>query len=151
MPELPELEALRQKLGPALQDRMVTGVEINPRHAHLLRYPVDEFAKEVPARRIRGVSRRGKHMVFDFDGDRKLIINPMLGGRFQLASEDLKPTANHVFSLRLEGHEELRYNDFKELGRIYWVADPKTEVPGWVVRIPEPPSPRKRFDRVPRA
>ena len=137
MPELPELEALRQKLGPQLQDRMVTAVEVNPKHAHLLRYPVDEFAKEVPARRIRGVSRRGKHMVFDFDGDRRLVINPMLGGRFQLAGDDSKPPVTHVFSLRLEGHEELRYNDWKELGRIYWVREPATEVPAWADLGPE--------------
>ncbi len=52
MPELPELEALRLKLGPALEGRMITAVEVNPKNAHLLRYPVDEFAKEVPARRI---------------------------------------------------------------------------------------------------
>lgn len=137
MPELPELEALRRKLGPQLQDRMVTAVEVNPRHAHLLRYPVDEFAKEMPARRIRAISRRGKHLVFDFDGDRSLVINPMLGGRFQLTDEKTKHAATHVFSLRLEGREELRYNDFKELGRIYWVRDPATEVPAWADLGPE--------------
>ena len=101
MPELPELEALRLKLGPQLEGRMVTAVEVKPKNAHLLRYPVDEFAKEVPARRIESVWRRGKHMIFDF-GERKLVINPMLGGRFQLAEADSKSPATQVFALRLE-------------------------------------------------
>ena len=115
---------------------MVTGCEVNPKNAHLLRYPVDEFVKEVPARRIDRVWRRGKHMVFDF-GERKLVINPMLGGRFQLADADSKPSATQVFSLRLEGKEELRYTDFKNLGRIYWAGDPATEVPAWAELGPE--------------
>ena len=136
MPELPELEALRLKLGPALEGRMVTAVEVSPRNAHLLRYPVEEFAREVPARRIESVWRRGKHLVFDF-GDRKLVVNPMLGGRFQLAPADAKAPATQVFALRLEGREELRYTDFKNLGRIYWAADPAVDVPAWAELGPE--------------
>jgi formamidopyrimidine-DNA glycosylase len=136
MPELPELEALRIKLGPDLEGRMVTGCEVSPKNAHLLRYPVDEFARDVPARRLDSVWRRGKHLVFDF-GERKLVINPMLGGRFELAREDEKVAGTQVFSLRLEGREELRYTDFKNLGRIYWVADPATEVPAWAELGPE--------------
>lgn len=136
MPELPELEALRIKLSPDLDGRMVTGCEVNQKKAHLLRYPVDDFAKEVPARRIERVWRRGKHLVFDF-GERKLVINPMLGGRFQLADPESKPPATHVFSLRLEGRQELRYTDFRDMGRIYWAADPATEVPAWPEMGPE--------------
>jgi formamidopyrimidine-DNA glycosylase len=136
MPELPELEALRIKLSPELEGRMVTGCEVNPKKAHLLRYPVEEFAKEVPARRIDRVWRRGKHLVFDF-GERKLVINPMLGGRFQLVEADSKTPATQVFSLRLEGRQELRYTDFKNLGRIYWAGDPATDVPVWAELGPE--------------
>ena len=115
---------------------MVTGCEVNPKNAHLLRYPVDEFVKEVPARRIDRVWRRGKHLVFDF-GERQLVINPMLGGRFQLVPADTKPSLTQVFSLRLEGREELRYTDFKNLGRIYWAGDPATDVPAWAELGPE--------------
>ncbi|GAC1617159.1 MAG: bifunctional DNA-formamidopyrimidine glycosylase/DNA-(apurinic or apyrimidinic site) lyase [Candidatus Dormibacteraceae bacterium] len=136
MPELPELEALRHKLAPRLEGRMVTAVEINPAKAHLLRYPVDEFAREVPGRRIESVARRGKHMVFGL-GDHRLVINPMLGGRFGVVEVEAKLPATHVFSLRLEGREELRYTDFKELGRIYWVVDPQAQVPAWAELGPE--------------
>ena len=136
MPELPELEALRTRLAPELEGRMVTACEVVPKNAHLLRYPVDEFQKEVPARRIDRVWRRGKHLVFDF-GDRRLVVNPMLGGRFDLAPEGEKQPANQVFALRLEGKVELRYTDFRNLGRIYWVADPLKEVPAWAELGPE--------------
>jgi formamidopyrimidine-DNA glycosylase len=142
MPELPELEALRVQLGPRLEGRLVTAVEVNPKKAHLLRYPVEAFAHELPYRRIQTMWRRGKHLVFDMElaggGDlRHLVINPMLGGRFQLADADSRPPATHVFSLRLERGEELRYLDFRDMGRIYWTPDPARDVHAWPEMGPE--------------
>jgi formamidopyrimidine-DNA glycosylase len=142
MPELPELEALRLQLGPRLQGRLVTAVDVNPKKGHLLRYPVESFAHELPFRRIQSMRRRGKHLIFDMElarGDelRHLVVNPMLGGRFQLADAESRPPGTHVFSLRLEGGEELRYLDFRDMGRIYWTEDPAAEVPAWAEMGPE--------------
>jgi formamidopyrimidine-DNA glycosylase len=142
MPELPELEALRLQLGPRLQGRLVTAVDVNPKKGHLLRYPVESFAQELPFRRIQSIRRRGKHLIFDLElargGElRHLVVNPMLGGRFQLADAESRPPGTHVFSLRLEGGEELRYLDFRDMGRIYWTQDPAAEVPAWAEMGPE--------------
>jgi formamidopyrimidine-DNA glycosylase len=142
MPELPELEALRLQLGPRLQGRLVTAVDVNPKKGHLLRYPVESFAHELPFRRIQSIRRRGKHLIFDLElargGElRHLVVNPMLGGRFQLADAESRPPGTHVFSLRLEGGEELRYLDFRDMGRIYWTQDPAAEVPAWAEMGPE--------------
>ena len=142
MPEMPELEALRQVLGPQLEGALVTACEVVPRKAHLLRYPVEEFEKEVPYRRFTRTWRRGKHLVFELDlargGEaRSLVINPMLGGRFDLVAADEKVSGNQVFALRLEGGRELRYLDFRDMGRIYWTDDPKRDVPAWADMGPE--------------
>src|SRR5437588_275444 len=142
MPELPELEALRLQLGPRLEGRLVTAVDVNPRSGHLLRYPPETFAHELPFRRFTRTWRRGKHLAFDLElaagGDlRHLVINPMLGGRFDLAGEDERAPATRVFSLRLDGGDELRYLDFRDMGRIYWTADPAGDVPAWRELGPE--------------
>jgi formamidopyrimidine-DNA glycosylase len=162
MPEMPELEALRQVLAPALDGALVTACEVVAKKAHLLRYPVEEFEKEVPYRRFTRTWRRGKHLVFELElargGEgRSLVINPMLGGRFDLASADDKVSGNQVFALRLQGGgrgeglgparpggefpqaggRELRYLDFRDMGRIYWTADPTREVPAWADMGPE--------------
>src|SRR6185312_8433438 len=119
MPELPELEALRIRLAPRLEGKLITGATVNPKKGHLLRYPVENFANELPARRVKSLTRRGKHLVFATEvgagGDERwLVINPMLGGRVQL-----------------------RYLDFRDMGRIYWVRDVEKEVPGWSLLGPE--------------
>ncbi|HVH62292.1 MAG TPA: DNA-formamidopyrimidine glycosylase family protein [Candidatus Dormibacteraeota bacterium] len=142
MPELPELEALRIRIGPRVEGKLITGSSVNPKKAHLLRYPVDNFALELPARRILSMTRRGKHLVFATElggggSPRWLVVNPMLGGRFQVAGPDDPVPATEVFTLRIEGKLELRYLDFRDMGRIYWVSDCDREVPAWPVQGPE--------------
>lgn len=142
MPELPELEAVRIRVAPRLEGKLITAATVNPRKGHLLRYPVENFALELPARRITSMTRRGKHLVFATElggggAQRWLVINPMLGGRFQLASGEEPVPATEVFTVRVEGKQELRYLDFRDMGRIYWVADLDREVPGWSMLGPE--------------
>ncbi|TMD21964.1 MAG: hypothetical protein E6I98_00780, partial [Chloroflexi bacterium] len=108
MPELPELEALRIRMAPRLEGKLITAASVTPKKAHLLRYPVEEFARELPARRITSLTRRGKHLVFATEhggggAPRWLVINPMLGGRFQLAGDGEPVPATHVFTIRVEG------------------------------------------------
>ena len=142
MPELPELDALRIRLAPRLEGKLITAASVNPKKAHMLRYPVDNFAQELPARRITSLTRRGKHLVFATElggggGPRWLVINPMLGGRFQMAGPADPVPATEVFTIRVEGKQEMRYLDFRDMGRIYWVDDPGREVPGWAALGPE--------------
>ena len=130
------------RIGPRVEGRLITAATVNPKKAHLLRYPVDNFALELPARRVTSLTRRGKHMVFatELGGGgqpRWLVINPMLGGRFQIVGGDAPVPATEVFTLRLEGKQELRYLDFRDMGRIYWVSDLEREVPGWADLGPE--------------
>ena len=142
MPELPELEAVRIRLSPRLEGRLITAATVNPKKGHMLRYPVEHFADELPARRIVSLSRRGKHLVFGTElggggSERWLVINPMLGGRFQMADGEAPVPATEVFTIRIEGRKELRYLDFRDMGRIYWVGDLMKEVPGWAGLGPE--------------
>jgi formamidopyrimidine-DNA glycosylase len=142
MPEMPELEALRIRMAPRLEGKLITAASVNPKKAHMLRYPVDEFARELPARRITSLTRRGKHLVFATElggggSPRWLVINPMLGGRFQIEEDGGAAPATGVFTVRVEGKLEMRYLDFRDMGRIYWVAECDREVPGWAALGPE--------------
>jgi formamidopyrimidine-DNA glycosylase len=142
MPELPELEALRIRLAPRLEGKLITAATVNPKKAHMLRYPVENFANELPARRIVSLVRRGKHLVFGTElgaggSARWLVINPMLGGRFQMADMSAPVPATEVFTIRVEGKQEMRYLDFRDMGRIYWASDLDKDVPGWSLVGPE--------------
>ncbi|HLG69010.1 MAG TPA: DNA-formamidopyrimidine glycosylase family protein [Chloroflexota bacterium] len=140
MPELPELEAVRRRFAPRVEGRVVDGVEVNPRKGFLLRSPLPVFTSELKGRRISQVWRRGKHMVYDLEAEGDLghlVINPMLGGRFQMTPLGAKRQAAHIFSLLLDGAEELRYLDFRDMGRVYWAHDLEKEVLAWPELGPE--------------
>ncbi len=84
MPELPELEVLRDYLGPRLDQRRVVQVWTSPKLGFLLRTPADEFARQLSGLVFQRAWRRGKFLVFDLDSQH-LVVNPMLGGRMQWA------------------------------------------------------------------
>jgi formamidopyrimidine-DNA glycosylase len=140
MPELHELEVVRMRFGPRLEGRRIEAVEVNPRKGFLLRSPLPVFSSELPGRDFVHTWRRGKHLVFDLDNDGdcgQLVINPMLGGRFQMAPARAKRSAVTIFSILLDNKEELRYLDYKDMGRVYWVRDLDKEVPAWPDLGPE--------------
>jgi len=102
-PNLPGLEALRIRMGPRLEGKLITAASVAPKKAH---------CSAIPSRSSLGSSRReastrscgGKHLVFATElggggSPRCLVINPMLGGRFQLASDGEAVPATHVFTI----------------------------------------------------
>ncbi|MBV8085212.1 MAG: hypothetical protein JO247_10405 [Chloroflexi bacterium] len=141
MPELPELEAYRLRFAPRLSDHVVEAVDVNPRKGFLLRSPYPVFTTEMTGRAIRNVWRRGKHLIFDLESPDadcgQLVVNPMLGGRFTVVKATDKRKAVTIFGLRLDDGAELRYLDFKDMGRVYWTHDPNKDVPVWPELGPE--------------
>src|SRR5438105_69029 len=85
MPELPELEVLREYLGPRLEGKRIAQVWTSPKLSFLLRTPPDEFARQLAGGTFERTWRRGKFLIFDISGQH-LVINPMLGGRLQWTS-----------------------------------------------------------------
>jgi formamidopyrimidine-DNA glycosylase len=82
--------------------------------------------------------RRGKHLLLDAGGSH-LVVNPMLGGRLQLAASGERVAAATVLRLHLDGGgEELRFLDTVRMGRVYLAAaDGLDAVPGWSELGPE--------------
>src|SRR5438477_5177539 len=131
MPELPELEMLREYLGPRVTGRKIAQVWTSPKLSFLMRTPPDEYARQLSGGTFERVWRRGKFLIFDISGQH-LVINPMLGGRLQWTAAAEKVAAATVFRLTLEGGEELRFLDTVKMGRGYWVPPGALPtIPGW--------------------
>lgn len=137
MPELPELEVLREYLAPRLDGKKVVQVWTSPKLSFLLRTPPDEFARQLTGGTFEKTWRRGKFLIFDISGQH-LVINPMLGGRMQWATARDKVAPATVFRLTLDGGEELRFLDTVKMGRVYWVPPGALPtIPGWAELGPD--------------
>ena len=150
MPELPDLTVVADALHAALTGRSITSVDAPGPLA--VRGTPAELAALV-GQRVEEIRRRGQFLLIDLDRDR-IACNPMLTGRFQLASPgDKLPAKTAVvfaFGPRADrardaarwtrgaawqpaddAESEVRYRDPTQMGKIYLVpAGIDRPVPG---------------------
>lgn len=82
MPELPEVETIRRSLLPHVVGARVTGVTVRERR---LRSPIArDFAARLRGRRIAGLERRGKYLLFRLDDGRALLVHLGMSGSLVL-------------------------------------------------------------------
>ncbi|HSD82399.1 MAG TPA: DNA-formamidopyrimidine glycosylase family protein, partial [Anaerolineae bacterium] len=156
MPELPELEVVKEVLQRRVVDQIVEGVQaIGGGSAILVRALTQQRLEEaVTGAQIENVTRRGKFLIFELksasqDSRLFLALNPKLTGRLQLASPKEKrlPKTHLIFSL--SSGEQLRYVDQRTMGQLYLAAD-LAQVPDYATLGPEPfdVSPEEFRDRL---
>jgi len=135
MPELPEVQALAERLDALLAGSVLARVD--PLQFSALKTH-DPSPESLVGRRLEGVGRRGKYLVLDLGGPR-MLIHLSQGGR--VVVED-PPKATRpkgaVVRLRFEGRPSLLVKEFGTERRAgWWVLAPGDDGP--LVRLgPEP-------------
>jgi formamidopyrimidine-DNA glycosylase len=126
MPELPELEIVREVLERRLVGRTIAGVTLAPKGGPIVVRDLAGlgFATALIGERFISVGRRGKYMLFQFAPSRLwLVANPKLTGRLQLCSPGEKKAGPVHATLHFDDPpEELRYVDQKRMGQLYLTA-----------------------------
>lgn len=127
MPELPELLHVKSKLHSALVGRQATAERV--REPVVLRYCVQGNLSLLLGRPLVDVFRKSHFLVFRFEG-LDLAVNPMLAGRFRLATPGEMEERTLGFAIEF-GDVELRYLDDKAMGKAYLLAsDDWNVIPG---------------------
>ena len=127
MPELPELEIVREVLTRRLGGRRIEAVTLAPKGAAVIVRDLtgEGFVAGLAGATLGEIRRRGKFLIFDFPRSPfTLVANPKLSGRFQLAP----PGAKKVGAVHATFHfrnpdEQLRYVDSKQMGQLYLTRD----------------------------
>jgi len=123
MPELPEVETVRRGLEPAMLGARIDRVEA--RRADI-RFPFPpRFAERLAGRRIVGLGRRGKYLLFHLDSYETLIAHLGMSGSFRVQAEEpvgsfkyersKDPNHDHVV-LHLDNGKVVTYNDPRRFG-----------------------------------
>jgi formamidopyrimidine-DNA glycosylase len=121
MPEIPDLEAISGFL-----NRRLPGTRIERAQALIpvvFRVPKAEFEGTLSGNVFGQTTRRGKFLLFDLETGHKLVVNPMLTGRFQYVGPEEKRRAKTCMVLGLSGGQELRYSDERLMGKVYLVPE----------------------------
>jgi len=116
MPELPEVETIARQLRDLVVDRTISGFE--SRWVRLTEpEPADVFAARLRGRRITGVRRRGKFVVFDLDGGEALVVSLRMTGKLLFAVEGVDERYVRG-EIRFTDGTALRFSDTRKFGRM---------------------------------
>jgi formamidopyrimidine-DNA glycosylase len=122
MPELPEVETIRGQLAPLVEGRRLTMIEIlDPRWSRPL--APEELEAALLGRRVERLGRRGKYLVWSFDGDVHLAQHLRMTGAV-LADPDPEPAHTRV-RMRLGPRRGAGTGSGARTGRRLAIVDPR--------------------------
>ena len=119
MPELPEVETVKETLKLKLIGKKIKDVKIY--YDGIIAYPeIKEFSKQIKNLPIKDINRRGKWLMFDLDKYYLLSHLRMEGKYFFKTKGDKLDNHEHVV-FSLDSNEELRYRDTRKFGKMYLI------------------------------
>ncbi len=142
MPELPELEVVREVLVRRLVGQNVAEIKILPPGGPIVVRDLSQagFDAALTGATFTQASRRGKFLVLSFQSRTDvffLAVNPKLTGRLQLAAAGEKRMPKTHVVMGFASGQELRYVDQKQMGQLYLTRDLQA-VPDYAGLGPEP-------------
>lgn len=123
MPELPEVETVRQGLKKLLLGRIIKRVCVY--YDGIIEYPsVLEFTSNIENQKINDIDRFGKWLIFVLD-DYYLLSHLRMEGKYFIkgASDELNKHEHVVF--KLDDDSELRYMDVRKFGKMHLIPKDK--------------------------
>ena len=105
MPELPEIEALRELLVDRFVGQRPSAVSV---HQFALVKTVDPPLDALVGRPLADARRRGKHLLLDFDAELTLAIHLGIGGRIVIADGSRKPPRSVSLAIAMDDSSALR-------------------------------------------
>jgi formamidopyrimidine-DNA glycosylase len=149
MPELPEVETVRQGLEPALVGREIVDLRVGAFAGVLGEADPDAVRVRLQGRRFVDLRRRGKYLIADLDDGTALLIHLRMTGNLVHLSRDAPPERFEHLAIAMDDGTELRFSDQRKFGRVLHIQT--SEFDALDARLgPEPLSPRFTADELAR-
>ena len=118
MPELPEVETIKNELAPHIIGHSITNITLFDEK--LVHQPsVAEFCSRLIGQKITGIERRGKYLIFSLSGGETLIIHLKMSGSLLL-----KPPERFTRAIiHLDNGTKLYFRDPRKFGAMWLVGD----------------------------
>jgi len=125
MPELPEVETIKNELSPRVVGQSFTQVTILD--AKIIKdCSVEEVSRGLIGQRIESLERRGKYLIFHLSNGRSLVMHLRMTGVLLLNPKEVDRYARAVF--QFSNGNRLVFRDLRRLGVIWLVDEARTVV-----------------------
>lgn len=137
MPELPEIESLRQKLEPQLIGATIGKVTLRRKD---LRFPIPKaLVRDLSGATILRLWRRSKYLLLDTDFAKTWIVHLGMSGRFFFANPDLPIDKHDHVLVNCQDDRQLRFRDPRRFGMMDWLDTKDLLSQKWFAHLgPEP-------------
>ncbi len=116
MPELPEVETIKNELLPYVVGRTITGITLH--WERIVRQPsVNDFALKIIGQTITGLSRRGKYLFFHLSGGEVLVMHMKMTGSLLIDPSDDRFTRAEIY---LDNGTAIHFWDPRKFG-VMWL------------------------------
>jgi len=122
MPELPEVETIKNELAPHIIGHTITGITLFDDRI-VRQPPVEEFNSRLIGQAITGVGRRGKYLLFSLTSGQTLVIHLKMTGSLWLTPPDRFTRA----VIHLDGDTKIYFRDPRKFG-VMWLVEDKNSV-----------------------
>ena len=128
MPELPEVETVKNELTPYIIGHKVTGVTLI--WEGIVRRPSpEEFCSRLIGQTITGVTRRGKYLIISLDQDGTLIMHLKMSGSLLIKPASAEPDKYVRAIIYLDGEKAVHFRDPRKFGVMWLVKDKQSVMP----------------------
>ena len=123
MPELPEVETVKNTLKPKLIGKKITDIKIY--HNNIIEYPdAETFSKKIINQTIKDINRYGKWLIFELN-DYYLLSHLRMEGKYFFKSKNEELSKHEHIVITLNDEIELRYHDVRKFGKMLLIEKDK--------------------------
>ncbi len=127
MPELPEVETIKNELIPHIVGSKLTGVTLF--WDGIVRQPsVTDFRSRLIGQKITGLARNGKYLIVNLTGDDFLIIHLKMSGSLLIGHDSSEPPKYTRAIIHLDKGTDIFFRDPRKFGAMWLVGDKDTIV-----------------------
>jgi formamidopyrimidine-DNA glycosylase len=121
MPELPEVETIKNELAPHVVGRSVVGLDF-PWGGIVRKTSLEDFRARLIGQRITGLGRRGKYLIFSLSSGQALVIHLKMTGSLWLKDPEKFVRA----IIHLDDGSHIYFRDPRKFGIMWLVDDAKS-------------------------
>ena len=128
MPELPEVEIIKNNLSDYLIDKTFHSIEV---FTNKLRYKIPHnLAESIKNQRVTNISRIAKYIIVDLENNYSLLIHLGMTGNFLINAQKMGHNDNKHVRLRfkMSDQSEIDYIDIRKFGFFKLVNPQKVEI-----------------------